>query len=180
MHMAIKTKRWTLAEVHSLPDDGNKYELVHGELLVTPAPTNEHETIAVRLARILEPYVVANDLGYIYRPRAVFRMDDEVEVEPDLMVRQPHPGPDAAWETAPLPLLVVEIASDGTCRNDRVKKRWVYMNAGIPDYWIVDEDTRSIRVIRPGCEDIDARDTVTWAPAGVSEPLTFEVARVFG
>ncbi|MDB4875265.1 MAG: hypothetical protein JWM41_1711 [Gemmatimonadetes bacterium] len=45
MHMATRTKRWTLEELHSLPDDGNKYELVDGELFVTPAPTPRHETI---------------------------------------------------------------------------------------------------------------------------------------
>ena len=49
MHMATATKRWTLEELHSLPDDGNKYELVRGELFVTPPPTVDHETILARL-----------------------------------------------------------------------------------------------------------------------------------
>ena len=57
MHMATATKRWTLEELHSLPDDGNKYELVRGELFVTPPPTDGHETIAARLTEILAPYV---------------------------------------------------------------------------------------------------------------------------
>ncbi|MGQ0647188.1 MAG: Uma2 family endonuclease [Gemmatimonadaceae bacterium] len=57
MHMAIEARRWTLEEMHALPEDGNKYELIHGELLVTPAPTNDHETIASRLARLLDRYV---------------------------------------------------------------------------------------------------------------------------
>ena len=48
-----KTKVWTLEELHSLPDDGNKYELVHGELFVTPPPTVDHEEIAARLDRVL-------------------------------------------------------------------------------------------------------------------------------
>ncbi|HEX4684419.1 MAG TPA: hypothetical protein VH277_17000 [Gemmatimonadaceae bacterium] len=48
MHMVTRARRWTLAEVHSLPDDGNKYELIHGELYVTPAPSTDHETILAR------------------------------------------------------------------------------------------------------------------------------------
>ena len=67
MHMANRAKkRWTLEELDSLPDDGNKYELIHGELFVTPAPTFQHETILARLTRILDPYVAANNLGFVY------------------------------------------------------------------------------------------------------------------
>jgi len=54
MHVAIETKRWTLDELHSLPDDGNKYELVRGELFVTPAPTGQHESILAALSEDLE------------------------------------------------------------------------------------------------------------------------------
>jgi Uma2 family endonuclease len=55
---AQQTKRWTLAELHRLPeDDGNTYEVVHGELFVTPPPTVDHETVAARLVRVLDPYV---------------------------------------------------------------------------------------------------------------------------
>ena len=64
--MTTELKRWTLEEVHNLPDDGNKYELVRGELFVTPPPTDDHETIAARLARMLDPFVAANGLGMLY------------------------------------------------------------------------------------------------------------------
>ena len=57
MHMAQQLKQWTLDEVHSLPDDGNKYELVRGQLFVTPAPAPDHELVAARLHRVLAPYV---------------------------------------------------------------------------------------------------------------------------
>src|SRR2546430_9950820 len=97
MHMAARAKQWTLREVHSLPDDGNKYELVRGELFVTPPPTDEHETILARLTRLLDPYVAAHGLGFIYHPRAVLRFEGS-EVEPDLMVRQPQADPEAPWE----------------------------------------------------------------------------------
>src|SRR5262249_41133212 len=86
MHaMALKTKRWTLAEVHSLPDDGNKYELIDGELFVTPAPAPIHERILERLTFVLDPYVRANGLGAVYHPRSVVQFRRS-EAEPDLMI----------------------------------------------------------------------------------------------
>src|SRR5689334_6908083 len=98
-------KRWTIDEVESLPDDGNKYELIYGELFVTPPPTVSHETILARLTRILDSYVAANGLGYVYRPRAVIRVDPDVEVEPDLMIRQPPDDLESNWASQPLPIL---------------------------------------------------------------------------
>ncbi len=179
MQMAPQRKRWTLEEVHALPEDGNKYELVYGELWVTPAPTNQHETIIARLARILDPYVGAQGLGLIYRPKAVFRVERHVEVEPDLMVRQPHPDPRGSWETAPRPILVAEVLSPSTRRRDLDQKRELYMKEGIPEYWIVDGAARTITVVLPEREPLVVSDRLTWAPAGASEPLTFDVARVF-
>lgn len=57
MAVATIAKQWTLEEVHSLPDDGNKYELIRGELFVTPPPNVPHEDIGAILNAILAPYV---------------------------------------------------------------------------------------------------------------------------
>jgi Uma2 family endonuclease len=171
------TKIWTLEELHSLPDDGNKYELVHGELFVTPAPTVDHETILARLNRLLEPYVAAHHLGYLYRPRAVVQHKGS-EVEPDMMVRQP-PAPKSSWDAAPVPILVVETLSRSTRRRDREEKREFYLEVGVADYWIVDPDQRTITSVRHDRGDVVAGDTLTWRPAGASAPLVVDVARVF-
>jgi Uma2 family endonuclease len=179
MHMATETKQWTLEEVHSLPDDGNKYELVRGELFVTPPPTEPHETIAARLSRLLDPYVAEHGLGFVYRPRAVMRFEGS-EVEPDLMVRQPQPSGISSWDTAPTPILIVEILSGSTRRRDQAQKRSLYMDAGVEEYWMVDPERRTITVVRQASEDLVARDSMTWNPAGGSIPLNFELVQVFG
>ncbi|HEY9226968.1 MAG TPA: Uma2 family endonuclease [Gemmatimonadaceae bacterium] len=179
MHMATKLKRWTLEELHSLPDDGNKYELIHGELFVTPAPTDEHETIAARLSRILDPFVAANGLGMVYRPRAVMRFDGS-EVEPDLMVRQPQARRKSKWDTAPTPILIVEILSSYTRRREFVQKRSLYMDAGVAEYWIVDPETDSIVSICAGRPDVVSHDQLVWAPPGTTATLTVDVASIFG
>jgi Uma2 family endonuclease len=178
MSVAIKTKKWTLEELHSLPDDGNKYELVRGELFVTPPPAGDHETIAARIARILDPYVERHGLGLVYRPRAVFRFEGS-EVEPDLMVRREQLKGTKDWDEAPHPTLIVEILSPSTRRRDQNQKRQYYVDSRIPEYWIVDSDRRVFLVVRPGEPDMEVRGVLTWTPPGVASPLTFDVARVF-
>lgn len=177
--MATTRKVWTLEEVHSLPDDGNKYELVRGELFVTPPPTDRHETISARLTRLLDPFVAANGLGFVYRPRAVMRFEKS-EVEPDLMVRQLHPRPDAGWDTAPTPILVVEIVSGSTRRRDHEQKKSLYMDAGVEEYWIVDPSSRTIMVVRRGEDDRVERERVSWKPTGASAALVLQLDHVFG
>jgi Uma2 family endonuclease len=178
MHMPTTTKRWTLEELHNLPDDGNKYELVRGDLFVTPPPTTGHETTLARLTRILEPFVREHRLGLVYHPRAVVRYEGS-EVEPDLMVRQPPPGPDTAWEKWALPILIVEVLSGATRRRDREQKRDFYMDAGLGEYWIVDPERRAITAVRAGRDDLVARNRMTWAPEVVAATLTFDLDDVF-
>lgn len=180
MHMATPGRKWTIAELYRLPDDGNRYELVRGELFVTPPPTDEHETIAARLTRILDPYVAANGLGLVYRPRAVVRIGRNTEVEPDLMVRQPQNRPRATWKGAPLPVLIVEVLSDSTWRRDHVAKRTTYLAAGIPEYWIVDGVERTVCVVRPGRDDLVVTKVLSWHPTGAAEPLEVRLHEVFG
>jgi Uma2 family endonuclease len=177
MHMAQTTHGWTLEELHRLPDDGNKYELVRGELFVTPPPSVAHEEVASLLGRILEHHVARVGLGRVYHPRAVLRVL-ESEVEPDLMVRAPT-RPNADWADAPLPILVVEILSDSTRRRDHVQKREFYLDAGVPEYWIVDGQQRTIRVAGLGRDDVVATESLAWHPAGSSEPLVIDVRTFF-
>lgn len=179
MHMARKPApfSWTLEELDRLPDDGNRYELVRGELFVTPAPNPAHEAIAVVVSDILSDYVRRERIGRVFRPRAVVQFEGS-QVEPDILVR-PWTETPVAWANAPIPLLVVEILSDVTRRRDHGPKRELYANVGIPEYWIVDGDARTFRVIRPGAEELVATGVVAWRPAGAAEPLVVDVRGVF-
>jgi Uma2 family endonuclease len=172
------TGSWTLEQLHALPDDGNKYELVRGELFVTPAPSTGHEMILARLSQIMVPYVQHNGLGYVFHPRTVLRFEDS-EVEPDLMVRAPIPQ-GASWETAPTPILIVEVLSPTTRRRDREAKRAYYLDAGVGEYWIVDGDARTITVVRHGARDVVVADVLRWHPAAAPVPLDIQLVDVFG
>ena len=177
--MSTQVKRWTLEEVDSLPDDGNKYELIRGELFVTPPPTDDHETIAARLSRILDPFIAANGLGMLYHPRAVMQFEGS-QVEPDLMVRQPQASRKATWRDAPTPILIVEIASPYTRKRDRIQKRSLYVDAGVEEYWMVDPEENTIASIRAGRADVVSRDQLVWAPTGAKTALTLDIASIFG
>ena len=177
MAVAISLKTWTLEELHSLPDDGNKYELIWGELYVTPPPTDPHETIAARLTRILDPFVAKHRLGFVYHPRAVFRYKGS-EVEPDLMVRQRQTDPKADWDKAPTPILIVEIFSPTTRRRDQERKREFYLDSGINEYWMIDPDRRMVTVVRRDEPDITSA-VVIWTPPGASASLMVNVHEIF-
>jgi len=87
---------------------------------------------------------------------------------------------DAGWRAVPLPTLVIEVTSDSTRRRDRVHKRNLYAELGIPEYWIVDREDRSVRIVRQGQPDVVATESIAWHSPGMSEPLGIELADVFG
>jgi Uma2 family endonuclease len=176
--MSMPANAWTLDELHRLPEDGNKYELIRGELFVTPPSSVDHEEVLSRLSAILTAYVEKHGLGRVYHPRAVIRFEGS-EAEPDLMVRAISPGIHGnAWEALPPPLLVVEAMSPTTRRRDLVNKREYYLDAGVREYWILDDERREVRVIRPGEPDVVARESLVWRTAAAEE-LVFEVGALF-
>jgi Uma2 family endonuclease len=172
-------KFWTIEELDRLPEDGNKYEVVDGELFATPSPTFGHEQIIALLARLLDNFVETHELGITFSGRPSVRVRPS-SVEPDLIVTQFADDLPQSWEGAPTPMLVVEVHSPSTRRRDRLQKRDFYIRCGIPEYWMVDPESRCITQVRPGQEDVIACDTITWRPPGTAAELTFDVARVFG
>ena len=174
------TKPWTLEEVHRLPDDGNKYELVHGELFVTPPPNNVHETVLARLIRVLVPYVDAHHLGLVYPGTPAVRLQGS-EVLPDLIVRAEAPEVYNDWENAPTPLLVVEVLSDSTRRRDLNQKRRFYMDdVRVAEYWVIDPERRTVTIVQPGRADRIADTVLRWHPDGAVTPMEIGNEELFG
>lgn len=179
MGVATAVKKWSLEELHRLPDDGNKYEVVGGELLVTPPPSNAHQSIIAALLEVLVPYVASQRLGEVHTARSVVRTRDS-EAEPDLFVRARASGVRNDWENAPAPILVVEVVSPFTRRREHRQKRALYIDTlKVPDYWIVDPESRTLRQVRPGCADVVVDGEVRWHPRGADEPLAFHVESLF-
>ena len=178
MHMALKTRSWTRRDLDRLPDDGNSYEVVRGELFVTPAPGSRHQQIVAELADRVAPYVAAHRIGQLHFPRAVVVIGGS-QVEPDFMVRRKVQPPPPSWEEASLPILVVEVLSETTRRRDLIAKRSLYLEAGIEEYWMLDGERRTITVARAGHPDAGLVDTLRWHPSGASSPLDIDVPTLF-
>ncbi len=179
MLMATETATWTVAQRDRLPDDGNKYEVVGGELFVTPSPSIRHQIIADALGEQLRPFVLEQRLGIVFTLDTDVIEGEQNVVVPDVTVypftRENHPD---RWIEAPRPILIAEIRSPTTWRRDVGKKRELYATLGILDYWIVDGDARTVTIIRPRCIDETVTDVVRWHPAGATRALEIDVAEL--
>src|SRR5688500_6945921 len=86
-HMAMPaTTRWTAEMVRALPDDGNRYEVIDGELFVTPSPTLRHQDAVLEMASLVRPYINAHGVGHVVVSPADVTFDDGSLVQPDVFV----------------------------------------------------------------------------------------------
>ncbi len=131
-----RSRPLTRDDLAAAPDDGHRYELVDGILVVTPAPGLSHQTVVLRLAAALEA-ARPSALRVLTAPFDVVLAADTV-VQPDVLVarRMDLTGRDLP---AP-PVLAVEILSPSTRRIDLTLKRSRYEAAGVGSYWVVDPD----------------------------------------
>jgi Uma2 family endonuclease len=178
MGMPHASAIWTADRVRALPDDGKRYEVIDGALLVTPAPGWPHQRAIRGLFRLLDPYVQAHQLGEALWSPADIELDTRTLVQPDLFVTQIAAGEPGVWQQIDL-RLVVEVLSPSTARYDRLTKRALYQRHGI-EYWIVDLDARVIERWGP----LDERPEILaaalqWQPAGAASPLIIDLERFF-
>jgi Uma2 family endonuclease len=134
---------FTADDLDSLPDDGNRYELLDGEVLVSPSPRVVHQAVQLELAYQLRQALPAG-LRLLTAPMDV-RFGPKRQLQPDLLVIRDE-GLDAARVEA-VPLLVVEILSRGTRSRDLVSKRRAYEQEGVASYWIVDPSVPSLTAL---------------------------------
>jgi len=145
MGMAAPTY-WTAEMVRRLPDDGNRYEVVHGELLVTPAPRFDHQLLVSRLAVAVAKYLEREPVGLMLTSPADISWGRDVLVQPDVFVVPREEATSREWSRIRSLLLVVEVLSPSTTRADRFTKRHRYQVAGVPVYWLVDGDEQRVEV----------------------------------
>ena len=167
---------YTADMVRALPDDGNRYETVHGELLVTPAPRALHQLVVQRLLAALRDYLDRHPVGVVWQSPADISWGDDTLVQPDLFVVDTEQARTMDWAQMKTLQLVIEVSSPSTARHDRFAKRRLYQEQRIPLYWIVDADSATIDVWRPELQfpEIE-RERVSWQPAEAVTPLTIEL-----
>ncbi len=178
---AALDRYYTREEVLAFPEDGNRYELVHGELLVSPAPRFLHQRVVINLTRALQDYVRAHHLGEVFLSPAdiSFGRPADVLVQPDVFVVGPESS-GMEWGDIRTLRLVAEVLSPSTARYDRFTKRRLYQQVQVPLYWIVDPDHRRAEVWTPEATvPLYESERLTWHPDGARAPLVVEVAALF-
>ncbi|MEX2179220.1 MAG: Uma2 family endonuclease [Gemmatimonadaceae bacterium] len=183
---AISRRRWTAADVRAIMDPSRhwpRYELLDGELLVTPAPASQHQLAITALLTLLDPYCRSERLGVALPSPADIQLAPESIMQPDVFVvpralipadRPPH-WPEVTWL-----LLAAEVLSPSSISQDRVRKRDFYLSKGVREYWIADLDARFFERWTPEQDRPEiVRDVLTWHPAGAREPLRIDLDEFF-
>jgi Uma2 family endonuclease len=176
MVMATTLPRFTVDDLASFPDDGNRYELLNGLLLVTPQAGLPHQSVAsvmtLALGRFLE-----NLPGIRVWAPGVVQIQPDTHLEPDILVARMPEVPD--WEAVHEHWLAVELSGIASRVYDRRYKRDAYLQVGVKEVWLVDLESRGILVSRPeGPTDEPHEDSVAWhAPDG--RLLTIDIPALF-
>jgi Uma2 family endonuclease len=140
----ILSNAFTVDDLESMPDDGSRYELIGGAIVMTPAPEPIHQRVGLGLIRLIEDACPSGYEAFI--SPIDFDLPGGQRVEPDIIV-VPNASVGEKRLSGPA-LLVVEIVSPGSVTNDRVTKRDVYAAAGVPAYWIVDPRAGHLLALR--------------------------------
>ena len=171
---------YTAEMVRAMPDDGNRYETVHGELLVTRSPRLWHQDVVTRLSAALVNYVAAHPIGRVFTSPADISWGPDTLVQPDVFVADLEEARTLDWKNVRTLLLAAEVLSPNTARYDRFTKRRLYQEVGVPVYWIVDPDQKCVEVWTPA-DTLPAveRQRLVWQPDGAGEAFVLELGELF-
>jgi Uma2 family endonuclease len=186
---ASARRRWTRAEVIALIDANPfktpRYELVDGELLVTPSPGSAHQAAVRELMVELSLYLRVTPVGEVFDSPFDVEVERETLTQPDVFVVPRNEGKRLRSEMpARALLLAIEVISPSSGRHDRGPKRALYQRH-VPEYWIVDLDARLVERWRPNDDRPEILyGRVSWQPEGAETPFVLDLdpffARVFG
>ena len=160
-----------------------RYETVHGELLVTPAPRYMHQEVVGRVYLALSAYLARYPAAghALLSPADISFGLPDVLVQPDVFVLARDEAREQRWTAITRLLLAVEVLSPSNARQDRFQKRRLYQEQGVPLYWIVDVDARSVEAWTPELRFPRVEhEALRWQPDGAAEPFVLPLEELFG
>lgn len=138
---------WTYEDLFSLPDDGQRYEIIDGELFEMPSPGSAHALIVAALIRVLMPLVEGLGGRWVTAPLDVFFAGAN-PVQPDFLAVLPSgPARIVTRGVEGPPDLIIEVISPSNRLHDVLTKRALYGRGGVREYWIVDPEARTIEIL---------------------------------
>ena len=175
-------RRWTEEEFYAARDAapfGERWELVEGEVLVTPSPHWMHQRIIVRLTVLLDAYVRTHALGEVFTSPLDVKFEPGLVLQPDILV-VPTGELRRRSDIVRRLLLAAEIVSPSSARHDRVTKRPHYQRNRVSEYWIIDDMSRTFERWRPDDERPELiAEQLVWHPDGAAEPFVLDLVRFF-
>jgi Uma2 family endonuclease len=140
--------RWNYADYLELPDDGNLYEVIEGELFMTPAPGTKHQLVSGELEFALQTFVKSQNLGVVLNaPCDVLLEPGGMPVEPDIFfISRSRLNIITSQNIQGPPDLIIEIISPSNPEHDRDRKFKLYQESRVTEYWIVDPEVQTIEV----------------------------------
>ena len=171
---------WTIADLDTLPYDGVRYEILDGELIVNPPPGLPHQDAGGQLYMMLYQYYEAQGAGYAFVSPVGLPFDQRNYVEPDVIVSERREGK-RPRELAPArTLLVVEVISPSSGSRDRGRKRRLYMEGGVAEYWIVDVAKGCIERWFPSSAAPEVlTESIEWRVKPDAEPFQLDLIAFF-
>ncbi|HUP70527.1 MAG TPA: Uma2 family endonuclease [Acidimicrobiales bacterium] len=133
---------FTTRDLEGFPDDGNRYELSYGSLIVTPSPNTRHQALAAAVTAFLHARTPPSQRVLV---EAELSVRDDVVKRPDVQVVNKNLV--GGQSVVGVPDLVVEVHSPATRALDLTEKRFVYAQAGVPAYWMIDPDASTLTVL---------------------------------
>ena len=185
---SMPRRRWTAAQVRDLIEEcrpSPRYELIDGELLVTPSPGYAHQFAVMAFWDALDEYVKTEEIGIVMVSPADLELIEENVTQPDVFVHREidpaDPEKGMTWTDINSLVLAIEIISPSSVRFDRIVKRDYYMDrARISEYWVVDLVAQIVERWTPSrTTPIIDRKSLTWHPPGTKSALVIDLEALF-
>jgi Uma2 family endonuclease len=139
----------TYEEFRQLPDDGKHYELIHGEVHLSPSRSTKHQLILGNTSVSLGTYVRSARLGVLFCAPLDVCLNPDTALQPDLIfISAERVGIVQENFVAGAPDLAVEVLSQSTAAHDRATKLPLYAEAGVPEVWLIDPQAKTVEVLK--------------------------------
>lgn len=183
MGMPAAHADWTVDMLDALPEDGQRYEIIDGELFVTPAPSDVHQLVVAAFHRPIADYLRTSSLARALFSPADVRKGDRTRnrVQPDVFAVRLTAGKRPPYPYALNDLiLAIEVESPSNPLLDYQVKRELYLSHGVPEYWVANADARIVSRWR-GVDDPGEvfSKRIEWHPHGMSSALVIDLPKLF-
>lgn len=178
MAMAISVPLYTVDDLEKFPEDGNRYELLDGVLLVTPAPAAIHQLIASRIQMELAVALMRPGYAHVVGPGAVVRKP-RTQLQPDILVYPSRFRPTTEWPKITEHWLAVEVLSRSSKLYDRDFKRDAYFALGMQQVWLVDWREQVVEVCSGVGRTRRVTDVIRWRVESTGTTVTVDLSEVF-